>query len=333
MLRRDVLFKGVAASAAAALALPGLASCRGPVGEKQVNIVTTSGTTNLVMTALMTQMGYLHQLGVTPNFINVADGSKVVAALISGAADICPSAGITQVLAAIAKDAPLKLVAGGANKNFNAIFSGNPQVRTLKDLEGRYVGVGALGTQLHQTMLALFNKYGVDASKVTFANVGGSVDVFKAVKARTVDAGAAEVWLERGSGLHILENGKTFESLPEFVNQSAFVSQRAIDEKRDLIVRTLAGYAKLYRFIMSGDSEADFVAASETALGKADTEAARAQWRFYRQIQPFAADLELGEQRVRFMQDLNVITGTQKALIPYAKLADMTLARDALKLL
>ena len=323
MLRRQFVVRGLAAGAAGAAA----------GALERVNIVATAGTTQLVLSALMTEMGYFTQLGLAPNYINVADGNKVVAALISGAMDICPTSGFTQVLAAIGKGAPLKIIAGGAIKNFYAVFSGNPDVRTLKDLQGRSVGVGALGSQLHQTMIALFRKYGVDSSKVTFANVGASVDVFRAVKARVVDAGAAEVWLQAGSGLHILENGRLFESLPEFVNQAAFATERTISQKRDLIVRTLAAYAKVYRFIMSGDSEAAFIAASAKALGKSDPEAARTQWKFYREIQPFAADLLLSEDRVRFMQELNVTTGSQVAVMPYGKVADMSLAREALRLL
>ncbi len=331
MLRREFLFKSMAASAATAL--PHIVSAQSTVALKRINIVSTSGTTNLVLSALLNQMGYLRQLGVTPNYINVADGNKVVAALISGDVDICPTSGFTQVLAAIEKGAPLKIIGGGAIKNFNTLFSGNPKVRTLKDLEGRSVGIGALGSQLHQTMIALFRKYGVNTSKVTFANVGASTDVFKAVKARVIDAGCAEYWLQGGSGLHIVENGKTFESLPEFVNQAAFTSERAIAQKRDVIVRTLAGYAKLYRFIMTGDSEAAFIAASAKALGKNDVAAARAQWKFYRDIQPFAADLGLAEDRIKYMQELNITTGSQKKLLPYTKVTDMSLARDALKLL
>ncbi len=333
MLRRELFIKGIAAGAPAAFALSGLAACERPQLSNEINIVSTSGTTNLVLTALMEQMGYMKEFGVKPNFINVADGNKVVGALISRHADLCPSAGFTQVLAAEARGATLRLVAGGANKNFNAIFSGNPAVKILKDLEGRSVGVGALGAQLHQTMIALFRKYGVDGSKVRFANVGSGVDVFKAVKAGVVDAGPAEVWLGRGSGLHILENGKTFEALPEFVNQAAFASQWTITQKRPVLVKTLAAYAKLYRFVMSGDSEAAFIEASASALGKNNADAARDQWNFYRQIQPFAANLELDENRVRFMQDLNITTGTQKTILPYDRIADMSAAHEALQLL
>jgi ABC-type nitrate/sulfonate/bicarbonate transport system substrate-binding protein len=328
MRRREVLSGSVASVA-------GLAARDAPRAQDgRVNIVCSAGTTQLMLTALITRMGYFRQVGLSPNIVNVSDGAKIVAALISGQMDICPTSGFTQVLAAIEKGAPLKIVAGGAIKNFNALFSANPQVRTLKDLEGRTVGIGALGAQLHQSMIALCRKYGVDAAKIRFVNVGASVDVLKAVSARVVDAGASEIWLQSlgGPGLHLVERGRLYESLPEFVNQAAFVSQRAIAEKRDLLVRTLAAYARAYRFIMSGDSEADFVAAGLTVLGKDGAEEARTQWRFWRQIQPFAADLVLPEDRLRFMQTLNLATGAQKALIPYARLADMSLARDALRL-
>ena len=325
MLRREFLATGIACSAAAASAQ------RAPL--EKINIVGTSGTTTLVMSALLARMGYLTEQGIAPNFINVGDGTKVVAALVTGAADICPQAGFTQVLAAIEKGAPLKIVGGSADRNFNAVFSGNPAVKTLKDLEGRSVGIGSLGTQLHQMMIALFRKYGVDASKVRFANVGASVDVFKAVTARVVDAGPAEVWLQHGSSLHILENGKTFEALPQYVNQASFASDRAIAQKRALIVKTLAAYARLYRFIMSGDSSEAFIAASASALGQKDPDAARAQWQFYRDIKPFAANLDLDEERLRYMQELNLVTGTQKSMMPYARVVDMSMAREALKLL
>jgi len=339
MLRRQFISDGLSAGAAAGLILPGTAAmaqaARTLPGRRldKVNIVSTAGTTNLVLAALIERQGYFRDLGLEPNYLTVADGAKTVAALISGSADICPTSGFTQVFAAIERGAPMKIVAGGAIKNFYALFSANPQVRTLKDLEGRSVGIGALGAQLHQSMIALFRKYGVDSRKVRFANIGASVDVFKAVVAKVVDAGSGEIWLQTPD-LHIVEHGKFYESLPEFTNQAAFVTQKAIAQKRDVIVRTLAAYARVYRFIMSGDSEAAFVAASAAALGgKGDPEAARTQWRFYRQIQPFAADLVLAEDRVRFMQNLNVLTGAQQQILPYGRVTDMTMARDAVRLI
>jgi hypothetical protein len=41
----------------------------------------------------------------------------------------------------------------------------------------------------------------------------------------------------------------------------------------------------------------------------------------------------LSEQRVNYMQQLNVSLGVQKSLLPYSKVSDMSLAQDAIKLL
>ena len=331
MLRRELVLGSAAAGAASAL--PGFASAQA-LALAKVNIIMTNGTTNQVLSVLLDQLGYLQAYGIDPNFISVADGSKVVAALITGAADICPAAGVTQVLAAIEKGAPLRFVAGASNKNFNAVFSANPAVKTLKDLEGKSVGVGALGTQLHQIMIALFRKYGGDPSKVRFVNVGASVNVLKAVAARVVDAGVAEYWTGLPE-MHVLEHGKTFESLTEFVNQASFAPQRAIAQKRALLVKTLAAYAKLYRFIVTGNSEAAFMTAAAKALGtsEAAVSLAKAQYKFYREVQPFAPTLELAPARMAYMQDLNIATGTQKKVLSYDKVDDASLARDALKML
>lgn len=332
MLRREFLYRTAAAGLVAGIGPVQHAFAQRAVPDK-VTIVSTAGTTNRVIAQLIHDMGFFSEMGLEPENITVADGTKVVAALITGSADICPLSGFMQVLAAREKGAPLKIIGGGANKNFNALLSGNPEVRTLQDLEGRTVGIGTLGSQLYQIMVALFNKYGIDGSKVRFANVGSSVDVFKAVLAGVVDAGCAEVWLQQGSGLHIVENGRTFESLPEFINQAAFTSERAIAEKRDVLVRTLAAYGKAYRFIMSGDSEDAFIAASTTALGNNSTSIARAQWQFYRDIQPFTSDLLLSEERIRYMQELNIKTETQRAMVPYHEITDMSLGREAANLL
>ena len=91
VLRREFLLKGMTAGAAAGISVPALAAAPRAAAPERVNIVATAGTTQLVLSALMTRMGYFTEFGLAPNYINVADGNKVVAALISGAMDICPT--------------------------------------------------------------------------------------------------------------------------------------------------------------------------------------------------------------------------------------------------
>ena len=50
-------------------------------------------------------------------------------------------------------------------------------------------------------------------------------------------------------------------------------------------------------------------------------------------MKAFAADLVIPDKSFEFIQDLNLKTDAQKIKLPLDKFSDMSLARDALKLL
>lgn len=333
--RRDVVRTlGACASLPLLGWLPG-ASAQ-PAAQK-VNIVNTRGMATITVQELMKRRRHLEELGVEPNVLYVADAAKLMGSLLSGESDICMFSGIGSVLTAIEKGAKIKLVAGSLVKLEHAIYSKKPEIRTIKDLEGKTLGSGSTGALLHAMWVAILRKYGVDEKKVTFVNIGGTPDVFRAVAAGIVDAGISEIDVydqQQKYGVHVIKEGDLWKELPEFTFQGAYASERAIKDKRDALVRTLAAYARLYRHLASKQSEQDFVDAQMAAAGgRADPANARWQWSFFQDTQIYATDLVLSEARVRYMQDLNVSLGVQKRVVPYEDVADMSLARDALKLL
>ncbi len=308
----------------------------GSTSRDPVTIVTTAGNFAATVQQLMKDKGYLEARGLQPNFLTVGDGSKVIGALLGGEADICPASGFGQVLPAIERGGELKIVAGSEVLLLHLIFSGRPEIKTLKDLEGRSVATGSLGALLHSITVALLRKNHVDPAKVTFVNVGSSADVFRAVVAKVVDAGPAELDYqdqEAKYNVHALSDGRFWEGLPEYTNQGAYTSVRAIRERRNVIVRTLAAYATLYRFISSPESRDAYRTARATALGKDEGDAALAQWTFFQSHPSFALDLALSEERIRYLQELNVSLGVQKTVLPYDQVTDMSLAREAVALL
>lgn len=324
---------------AATLAASACSDRRHNPGQGQrdtVAIVNTSGNFAATLQQLMKDKGFLEELGLQPNFISVGDGSKVIGALLSGQADICTASGFGQVLPAIERGGGLKVLAGSEVLLLHLIYSSRPEIKTLKDLEGRTMGVGSLGALLHSITVALLRKNNVDPTRITFVNVGSSADVFRAVVAKVVDAGPSELDYLQQQGkydVHGLTDGNFWDGLPEYTNQASYASERAIHERRDVLVRTLAAYAKLYRFISSPESKDAYLAARATALGKNEREAALAQWNFFQQHASFATDLVLSAERIRYMQDLNVSLGIQKSVLPDTQVSDMSLAQDALKLL
>ncbi len=330
--RRSVLKAGSAALVSAVAPGRGFAQTR-----DKISIINTASTTVQTMQTLLQKLGYLEQLGIEATTINVSDGTKAMGSLLGGDADIVMLSGISQVLPAIQRGAELKIVAGALMRSNSVIYSSRPDIKTLKDLEGRNIGAGAIGSSLHTLVVTLLRKNGVDPSKVTFINVGSATDVFRAVAAGTVDAGPAQVeFMPQAAkyNVHPLSDGAFWEQLPDYADQGSYTSDRAIAGKRDVLVRTLAAHAKLYRFVSSPDSKDAYLDARKTALGGNSDEAGGvALWEFIQKFQPYAVNLALTEQKIDFLQQLNIDSNVQKDKMPFAKVADMSLANDAVKLI
>ncbi len=298
-----------------------------------VTIVNAGGNITLTLEEILRQKGFLEEAGLDATFVNVADTSKIIGSLIGGDTDICMLAGFGQVLPAIEKGARMKVLAGAGTLAPNAIFTGKPEIRSLKDLEGKTVGTGSIGAILHQVMVAVLQKNGVDPSKVTFVNVGTTTDILKAIVAGVIDAGPCNVdTYGVAEKFRIHSIGDMWKLLPEYPYQGSFATDATIRNKREALVRTLAAHAKLYRFISSPESKDVYVAANMKAANGTAEQGAGA-WQFIRDNQPYAVNLTIPDERLTFLQQINLQTKVQQKIIPNSDVADMSLALDALKML
>lgn len=304
-----------------------------------VNIATASSNLATTMQTLLQQGDFLKRFGLTADLTFVQDGNKLMGSVLAGDIDLCPLSGFSQLFPAVSKGAAVKLVNGSVRYGQQAIFSKNPAVKSITDLRGKSIGIGAIGAQLHQVTLALLLKNGVDPDGVTFANVGSSADVFRAIVAGVVDAGSSQIDnipIAEEKGVHIVEGGRMWIDLKEFPFQGGYASDDAITSKRELLVHTLAAYAALFRHVSSPDSLEAFKEARRTALSGtgADFDAASEfQWKFMQENQPFANDLEITPEGVDYVQDLNIRVKVQQEKLPFDKTVDMSLAAEAIKLL
>lgn len=334
-INRRAALGGLAGTGLMAALGPGCTSHTGGDGTP-IRIVSSQGPQVVTINTLMDQKGYFKEFKLAPETLAVASGTNIIGPLLNGRADICIFAGFSQLLSAIEKGAELKILGGASIKGQQAIFSKNPAVRTLKDLEGHSIGTGAIGAQLHQVVTALLRKKGVDLSKVEFVVVGNSGDVFRSVVTGRVDAGNGQAdvlsSLDR-LGVHMVEGGEYAKELPEYTWQASFTSAATIKAKRDALVRTLAAYCKAFRYVQSGPSRDDYVKAQLAALSPRDVEAGRegaiSQWNYLQERKIYAEDLILSPERVQYMQELNISLGMQKKVMPYDRIIDRSLAEEA----
>ena len=301
-----------------------------------VQVITSNSTLTHALLDLLESQGYLKELGVKQTFVHLNDNSKVVPALLSGEADLCILIGFSTAMPAVEKGVDLKVVGGAGLLAMDAVYTRVPEIKTVHDLEGRTVGTGAVGALTHQLMMALLEKYGVDTKKVKFRNIGSSSAIFRAVVAGTVDAGVGGINVygeQKKYGVHVIKEGNLWTELPLYTFQGAYTSGEAIKAKRETLVRTLAAFAKMFRFVQGPNSKDAFIKAYQKATGKNDVKAAAYQWEFIQKVRPYAVNLVLTSEQIDFMQKLNLELGVQKKKLTFDQIADMSLAHEAIKMI
>ena len=328
--RRHLLATGIATTG---LALAGRAS-----GQELVptTVANAAGNVNISLQQMLRDMNMYEKYGLKPNLMAVADGSKILGGLIGGDVDSSMMSGFGQIFPAIEKGAKLKMISGCQMAPSLTLFTSKDNVRNLKDLEGKTVGTGAIGALLHQLCVALLVKNGVDVNKVRFVNIGASGDVFRAVIMGTIDAGTGETAvledMDLFPTLRMVEGGNMTTGLAEYTYQGAWTSDRMIQSKRDVLVRTLAAHAELYRYLHTPAAKGDFMKARAKMLPNSTEKEAHSQWEYIQHYKPYAVDLVLSDERLAYIQRLNVETKIQTAVMPTERVADMSIARDALAL-
>jgi ABC-type nitrate/sulfonate/bicarbonate transport system substrate-binding protein len=331
--RRELL---LGASAAALLVPFSRLYAAAPGAGIPLSIANAAGGLNLTMTALMRRMKIMESFGLDPSFLNVADGSRMLGAILNGSVDASFMSGISEIFPAIERGGALKIVGGGTLTPTIALFTGKPYINSLKDLEGHTVGTGSIGALVHQIVVTLLRKYNVDVAKVQFVNVGSSADIFRAVAQGTVDAGpGASALISQVDHYHVrlVPHGNMSAELRGFASQCAWTSQKKIAGNRDVLVRGLAAQAKLYRFVQSPQAKQPFIDARRSVFPNAEASDHEAEWDFIQTYKPFAVDLVLSPERIQYLQQLNVEFKVQTKIMPFEQVADMSLATQALKLL
>jgi ABC-type nitrate/sulfonate/bicarbonate transport system substrate-binding protein len=320
----------VAGLSASALLATG---ARPALADGSVNIINTGANDSFALQALIANRKYFESVNLTANTQNVSDGVKLMAAIVNGASDIAILTGFSQVFTAIENGAEIKLVGSAMLPVSFEMYTANPAIKSIKDLEGKTVGTGAVGALLYASAAAILKKYNVNIDKVNFVNIGSSSDVFKAIAAKKVDAGPSQHEFFRmaaQNGVRIIADFP--KELPIFTNQGAFASNKVIKEKRDVLVRTLAAYGKGYRYVNSPGSKQEYLKAYNDGVGKDLEQLATDQWTWIQQYKAYNVAIALTPERINYMQQLNVQLGVQKAVLPLEKVADMSIARDAARL-
>lgn len=185
-MRRRTVLKGAAALAGVIGASPARAA------GKSVKLAFCSQLLCIIPYVVASADGHFQAQGLEVELVYMRGGQAAMQALVGGAVDYAATA-LDVALQAYAHGAAVKRFAATGKLPLFALAT-SPQnatkITTVKDLEGKTVGISGLGNADHALTLFLLKQAGADASKVQFATIG--TNLLEALRQGQLDAGLVQ---------------------------------------------------------------------------------------------------------------------------------------------
>ena len=182
---------------AVAVANPASGAARAHSAAKTLTPVTFGVPPNIVTgTAYLADAwGYFKQYGIAPSFVTAPSGTLLTQAMIGGSINFATSSFYIPMQVA-EKGQALQLVVGGYDSQATAVMvptassiATNAPTRTvLTALQGKRIGVAALGSAQQTTFQAMLVENGLPSNYVTFIPVGVGATAVAAFSAGEIDA-------------------------------------------------------------------------------------------------------------------------------------------------
>jgi NitT/TauT family transport system substrate-binding protein len=258
---RRSLFKGAAlVTSVIPAARPGHAEAQG----KSVKLAYCSQLLCGVPYEVARSAGIFKNHGLDVELVYTRGGNAAMQALVGGAVDYAATALDVVIQAYANVGAQIRRFAVTGRLPLFAIVtapSTADKIRSIKELEGKTVGVSALGNADHALTLYLLKQAGADAQKVQFATMG--VNLLEALRQGQIDAGVVQepaLTLLKRASARVLVNGMDLEDAKHYLGGSfefMGVSVRAdeIERRRPEMVALTKALAEALRALrgMSGE--------------------------------------------------------------------------------
>lgn len=218
--------------------------------EERVRFSVAAVTGSYMDEFVAIEKGYHRDENLAVEMIR-AGGGIATQALIAGDLHFSTSAG--SALTAMLRGAEIKVVYTNIDRPGYQLWSGQPEIKTLRDLIGKKIGVTSRGDTQELSVRLLLRKHGIDANAVVYIPVGFGGTRLAALQTGTVDAvplGAGDFAQLKQPRGHML--GDTEKEI-RFAYVGLAVASRLLARQPQLVERFLRSvikgreYARRYR--------------------------------------------------------------------------------------
>jgi NitT/TauT family transport system substrate-binding protein len=208
--------------------------------------------------------GIFKNHGLDVQLVYSRGGNAAIQALVGGAVDYAGTSLDVAIQAYANAGADIRrFVVTGRLPLFAVVTSPKTasQIQSIKDLEGKTVGVMALGTADHALTLYLLQQAAADAKKVQFATMG--INLLEALRQNQIDVGLVQepaLTLLRRSGARVLVNAMDLEEAKHYLGGSfefmgVSVRAKEIEQRRPEMVALAKALADALQVLRQMTSE------------------------------------------------------------------------------
>ncbi|MGC2076525.1 MAG: ABC transporter substrate-binding protein [Xanthobacteraceae bacterium] len=208
----------------AASAIPAAGLTRSEAQDRQIKLAYCSQLLCGVPYEVARSGGFFKRHGLDVQLVYTRGGNAAMQALIGGAVDYAATALDVAIQAYVNVGADIRRFAVTGRLPLFALITAPKtagQIQSIKDLEGKTVGISALGNADHALTLYLLKQAGADAQKVQFATMG--VNLLEALRQGQIDAGVVQepaLTLLTRSGARALMNGMNLDDAKHYLGGS-----------------------------------------------------------------------------------------------------------------
>jgi NitT/TauT family transport system substrate-binding protein len=218
---RRSLFKGAALIASV---IPAARPTRAEAQGKHIALAYCSQLLCGVPYEVARAAGHFKNHGLDVELVHSRGGVAAMQALVGGAVDYAATSLDVAIQAYANVGANIRrFVVTGRLPLFAIVTAPKTasRIQSIKDLEGRTVGVGSLGGADHALTLYLLKQAGADARKVQFATMG--VNLLEALRQNQMDVGVVQepaLTVLKRAGARVLVNAMDLEDAKHYLGGS-----------------------------------------------------------------------------------------------------------------